>query len=252
MTNSASDNTTTVLPDGSAFTIGSFPLAKDHWLYAPHEYKPGSSDPVELPAPLLTHDSREQVIAAIRYAVRGATMCGKEQDFDPDALVQNAVYALCGPYTAIKNTDDKNSQEFDSGLYSTFEVNNIDQGLVFCRELINEIFLDTNKLIIGFISSYACSKDNQFLPVVKNTYDEEAIIKFEPVFFDMALRHLSTGAVHDAFRISLQKQYINDKLTFKITVSVFKLNNNTIPAMLSGSIESNFFVSKLNYKKEIK
>ena len=25
-------------------------------------------------------------------------MCGKETDFDPDALVQNAVYALCGPY----------------------------------------------------------------------------------------------------------------------------------------------------------
>jgi hypothetical protein len=26
-------------------------------------------------------------------------MRGQETDFDPDALVQNAVYALCGPYT---------------------------------------------------------------------------------------------------------------------------------------------------------
>jgi hypothetical protein len=42
---------------------------------------------------------RESVVAAVRYAVRGATMRGKEMDFDPDALVQNAVYALCGPYT---------------------------------------------------------------------------------------------------------------------------------------------------------
>ena len=27
--------TTTVLPDGSAFTVGSLPLPKEHWLYAP-------------------------------------------------------------------------------------------------------------------------------------------------------------------------------------------------------------------------
>ena len=27
-------------------------------------------------------------------------MRGQETDFDPDALVQNAVYALCGPYAA--------------------------------------------------------------------------------------------------------------------------------------------------------
>lgn len=163
------------------------------------------------------------------------------------------LYMLCVVHMQpLKNADVKNNQELDSGLYSTFEINNIDQGLVFCRELINEIIKDTSKLIIGFISNYVCSKDNQLLPVVKNTYDEEEIIKFEPVFFDMSIRHLSTGAVHDAFRISLQKQYTNDKLTFKIKVSVFKLFNNSIPAMLSGSIESNFFVSKLNYKKELK
>lgn len=85
------------LPDGSSFFTASLPLPKEHWLYASNP-----TDPVDLPPPLLTHTNREQVIAAIRYAVRGATMCGKEKDFDPDALVQNAVYALCGPYAAIK------------------------------------------------------------------------------------------------------------------------------------------------------
>ena len=88
----------TLLPDGSAFAVVSYPLPKTHWLYAPREYEDGADKPKELPAPILTHAQRDSVIAAIRYAVRGATMCGKEMDFDPDALVQNAVYALCGPY----------------------------------------------------------------------------------------------------------------------------------------------------------
>ena len=90
-----------VLPDGSAYFTASYPLPKNHWLYAPMEYAPDSSDPVELPAPILAHAAREEIVAAIRYAVRGATKCGEEMDFDPDALVQNAVYALCGPYSPI-------------------------------------------------------------------------------------------------------------------------------------------------------
>lgn len=93
----AADNCT-ILPDGSAFAVGSFPLPQDHWLYAPHEYEPGADEPKELLAPILTHAQRNEVVAAVRYAVRGATMCGKDPDFDPDALVQNAVYALCGSF----------------------------------------------------------------------------------------------------------------------------------------------------------
>ena len=88
----------TLLPDGSGFGIMSFPLPKDHWIYKEREYEDGAIEPNDLPAPILTHSFRRQVIAAIRYAVRSATNCGKEDDFDPDALVQNAVYALCGPY----------------------------------------------------------------------------------------------------------------------------------------------------------
>ena len=87
----------TILPDGSGFGTMSFPLPKDHWIYKEREYEDGAIEPNDLPAPILTHSFRRQVIAAIRYAVRSATNCGKE-DVDPDALVQNAVYALCGPY----------------------------------------------------------------------------------------------------------------------------------------------------------
>lgn len=81
--------------------MASFPLPQDHWLYAPHEYESGADEPKELLAPILTHALRTEVVSAIRYAIRGATMCGKETDFDPDALVQNAVYALCGPYSSV-------------------------------------------------------------------------------------------------------------------------------------------------------
>ena len=91
-------NNCTVLPDGSAFALASYHLPKNHWLYAPREYEPGAEEPKELPHPILTHAFRAEVVAAVRYAIRGATMCGKEPDFDPDALVQNAVYALCGPF----------------------------------------------------------------------------------------------------------------------------------------------------------
>ena len=88
-----------ILPDGSAFGVMSFPLPADHWLYVPNVYRDDEYEPIDLPKPILTHAMRESVVAAVRYAVRGATMRGQEMDFDPDALVQNAVYALCGPYT---------------------------------------------------------------------------------------------------------------------------------------------------------
>ena len=91
------------LPDGSAFCVASLPLPKDHWLYAPRcdEWDAERDTTADTPRPILTHEQRDAVVAAVRYAVRGATMCGQAQDFDPDALVQNAVYALCGPYGVV-------------------------------------------------------------------------------------------------------------------------------------------------------
>ena len=110
-----------ILPDGSAFGVMSFPLPDDHWLCVPNEYRDGEYEPIDLPKPILTHELRDAVVAAVRYAVRGATMRGQETDFDPDALVQNAVYALCGPYatppqrTWVGLTDE----EIDQGLLRT-------------------------------------------------------------------------------------------------------------------------------------
>ena len=105
-----------ILPDGRGFGILSLPLPKDHWLYAEREYEDGAIEPNDLPAPILTHSLRRQVIAAIRYAVRGATNCGKEDDFDPDALVQNAVYALCGPYGKAAPTPPVSEDRKDAEL----------------------------------------------------------------------------------------------------------------------------------------
>jgi len=88
----------TVLPDGSAFAMASFPLPKDHWLYAPRgEWDNERDDFAETPLPILTNAQREAVIAAARYAIRGATMCRQETDFDPDAMALNFAYAMCGP-----------------------------------------------------------------------------------------------------------------------------------------------------------
>lgn len=88
----------TILPDGSAFTTVSYPLPAEHWLYAdavnepPMGMRTGTDDPRRV-------DLAEQIRAAGRYAVRCATMNGKEPDFDPDALVQQLVVGLLGYFT---------------------------------------------------------------------------------------------------------------------------------------------------------
>ena len=106
----------TILPDGRGFGILSLPLPKDHWLYAEREYEEGAIEPKDLPAPILTHALHQQVIAAIRYAVRASTNCGKEEDFDPDAMVQNAVYALCGHYGSAAPTPPVSEGRKDAEL----------------------------------------------------------------------------------------------------------------------------------------
>lgn len=89
----------TSLPDGSGFAVMSLPLPKDHWLYAPScaEWDNERDTSADTPRPILDNSRRGAVMAAMRYAIRGATMNGKEMDFDPDALALNAAYALCGP-----------------------------------------------------------------------------------------------------------------------------------------------------------
>lgn len=101
------------LPDGSGFMVASLPLPSDHWLYAPRstEWDDARDTSADTPHPIISNEQRDAVIAAVRYAVRGATMCGQEMDFDPDALVLNAAYALCGP---VGNAAPVNGGERDT------------------------------------------------------------------------------------------------------------------------------------------
>lgn len=93
------------LPDGSGCFTMSMPLPDDHWLTKPVDYN-NDADFVE-PAPFLAYEAhRAQLIAAARWAIRGATQQGQITDFDPDAMVQNFVYALCGPAGSAHHVDD--------------------------------------------------------------------------------------------------------------------------------------------------
>lgn len=103
-----------ILPDGSGFAVASFPLPKDHWLTAnpddfnvpPMPFRRGTLDPSR-------EKWAEKIRAAARYAVRCATMNGKDDDFDPDALVQNMVVGMLGYWTAdgLSSDDWANPKE---------------------------------------------------------------------------------------------------------------------------------------------
>ena len=51
----------------------------------------------------------DRVRAAGKYAVRCATMNGKEMDFDPDALLQNLVTGFLGYHTENGLSDDEDA-----------------------------------------------------------------------------------------------------------------------------------------------
>lgn len=85
------------LPDGSGFATASFPLPTDHWLYEdkfnepPMPWRTGNGE--------MRDEMAEKVRAAARYAIRASTMNGKDNDFDPDAMVQNFVVGMLGYWT---------------------------------------------------------------------------------------------------------------------------------------------------------
>lgn len=85
------------LPDGSGAFVASFPLPKDHWLYDEGRTEPPM--PMRVGQGAVRDVLARQIQSAARFAVRAATMNGKEKDFDPDALVQNMVVGLLGYWT---------------------------------------------------------------------------------------------------------------------------------------------------------
>lgn len=88
----------TQMPDGSGAAMMSMPLSTGHWLLQPGYnvppmgFRKGTDDPER-------QAWAEKIRAAGRYAVRCATMNGTEDDFDPDALVQNLVVGMLGYFT---------------------------------------------------------------------------------------------------------------------------------------------------------
>jgi hypothetical protein len=88
------------LPDGSGYATMSMPLPRDHWLTA-------NPDVFEVPPmPFRIGTDRPQratwitgIRAAAKYAIRASTMNGKENDFDPDAMVQNMIVGMIGYFT---------------------------------------------------------------------------------------------------------------------------------------------------------
>jgi hypothetical protein len=94
----------TILPDGSAFSVMTLPLPADHWLT-----KRGYNVP-PMPLRMGAGEARSQFAGLIReaakYAVRASTMNGRDNDFDPDAMVQNFIVGLLGYWTEDGTSDD--------------------------------------------------------------------------------------------------------------------------------------------------
>jgi hypothetical protein len=92
------------LPDGSSFFTGSFSLPKDHWLFAKEREDPpmllrcGTSQ-VE------RKELEEAIREGVRYALRTSTMNGKDDDYDPDTVVNNAIIGILGYFTPDGTSD---------------------------------------------------------------------------------------------------------------------------------------------------
>lgn len=86
-----------ILPDGSGFATGTFPLPADHWLTAPGENVPPM--PWKTGVGPFRTEKAQQIRDAARYAIRASTDNGSENDFDPDAMVQNLIVGLLGYWT---------------------------------------------------------------------------------------------------------------------------------------------------------
>ena len=98
---------------GVGFAVMSMPLPKTHWIYKgdrtdtygtfnvpPMPFRMGSADEIVIRGEILTkRQFSDKIKAAGQYAVRAATMNGKEMDFDPDALIQNLLVGMLGYWT---------------------------------------------------------------------------------------------------------------------------------------------------------
>lgn len=96
------------LPDGSGFACSNLPLPKRHWIYdtvgnPPMPYRTGVGKERAQYEAFLT--------AAAKYAIKAATLSGKEMDFDPDALIQNLIVGYLG-YQTVDGLKDSSPANY--------------------------------------------------------------------------------------------------------------------------------------------
>lgn len=90
------------LPDESGFATMTYPLPEDHWLYktTTEGYTPNPTYPLLAGKDSKARDFLTRLIEqGARYGVKASTSNGRENDFDPDALVLNIVNGLFGLHT---------------------------------------------------------------------------------------------------------------------------------------------------------
>jgi len=93
--NANKDNTNiTILPDDTAVIVMKTELPRTHWLYMVEPNNP--------PSPTMNQGSRQDIIKAMRWAIRASTNNGMDMNFDPDAMVMNMCYALMGSDSSVK------------------------------------------------------------------------------------------------------------------------------------------------------
>lgn len=101
--------------DGSGFAVMSLPLPEDHWLYATTEDGFTPNPTYELligncPA----RDYLEDLLKpGIQHGIKAATRCGRDEDFDPDALARNVVIGHFGVYTDDGLTGGEDAKLFN-------------------------------------------------------------------------------------------------------------------------------------------
>jgi hypothetical protein len=87
-----------LLPDESSAFVTASPLPSDHWLY-----KANDNPPPMLMQCGTAHPDRKAletaIRAGVRYAMKASTDHGRDNDIDPDALVNNCIIGILGYFT---------------------------------------------------------------------------------------------------------------------------------------------------------
>lgn len=118
-------------PDGeSGFATMSMPLPEDHWLYETDEkgFQPRPHYPMLAGNESLARDYLARLIVnhGGKYGVKAATSNGREDDFDPDALVRNIELGLFG----LRTSSGLSGNPDDQRLFDPIQPGNLGQVLL--------------------------------------------------------------------------------------------------------------------------